>query len=187
MDALHARLRAALAGQVDPLALYETLLQTYLFAGFPAALESLRLLRATLKESGNPWQPPPREAYDVEVFRGRGEPLYRQVYATNHAALREAVEKFSADMFEYMIVEGYGKILSRPGLTGPQRELTTITALAALGWERQTISHARGALHLGATVDAVYDAIALSEECSSHERADAMREAVRPHILQDGA
>ena len=182
MEILDLRIREAISVGIDSRALYECLLQTYLFAGFPPALEGLRLLHETLRELGVSWTPPDREPFDVAGFRLRGEELYRRIYSSNHRALQQVVESFSPDMFEYMILEGYGKILSRPGITGQQRELSTVTALTALGWERQVISHARGAVNLGSEKSEVFDAIQLAEECCTSERVRNMINAVVPHL-----
>jgi 4-carboxymuconolactone decarboxylase len=46
--------------------------------------------------------------------------------------------------------QGYGRVLSRPGLVARERELITVAALAALGWERQLVSHLLGARRVGA-------------------------------------
>jgi hypothetical protein len=54
-----------------------------------------------------------------------------------------------------MIEQGYGRVLTRPGLSGPVRELIAVTVLAALGWERQLVSHLLGAVRLGATPAAI--------------------------------
>ncbi len=182
---LRNAIRAAFADGVGPAPLYEIFLQTYLFAGFPPALEGLRALLEAVREEEIEWTPPAAEPFDSEAFTRRGERLYKLVYATNHARLRAAVESFSPDMFQYMIVEGYGKVLSRPGLTGVQRELATVTALAALGWDRQTISHARGAMNLGATATDVFAAIELAEPYSSRTMVSRMMNAVAPHLPSD--
>jgi 4-carboxymuconolactone decarboxylase len=58
-----------------------------------------------------------------------------------------------------MIVEGYGKILGRPGLDLPRRELCIIAACAAARQERQLHSHLHGALNAGAHSDDVEAAI----------------------------
>ncbi len=182
---LREAIRAAFADGVGPESLYEILLQTYLFAGFPPALEGLRALLDVTRDEGVEWNPPAPESFDVDAFTKRGERLYKLVYATNHARLRTAVETFSPDMFQYMIVEGYGKVLSRPGVTGVQRELATVTSLAALGWDRQTISHARGAMNLGATAAEVFSAIELAEAFSSRDMVSRMMNAVAPHLPSD--
>jgi 4-carboxymuconolactone decarboxylase len=61
-----------------------------------------------------------------------------------------------------MIVEGYGKVLSRPGLDLPRRELCIVAACAHTGQDRQLHSHLRGALNAGAppgAVDSTFDAL----------------------------
>ena len=57
-----------------------------------------------------------------------------------------------------MIVDGYGKTLSRPGLGVVERELATVAALAATGWPRQLAAHRAGALRVGASERAVREA-----------------------------
>jgi 4-carboxymuconolactone decarboxylase len=54
-----------------------------------------------------------------------------------------------------MIVEGYGKILSRPGLELRLRELCIVAACVATGQDRQLHSHLHGALNAGATGEEV--------------------------------
>ena len=62
-----------------------------------------------------------------------------------------------------MIVEGYGKVLSRPGLDLQRRELCVIASCAAARQDRQLHSHLHGALNVGVSpgdIDTVLDAIA---------------------------
>jgi 4-carboxymuconolactone decarboxylase len=54
-----------------------------------------------------------------------------------------------------MIVEGYGKVLSRPQLELRIRELCIVAACAAAGQDRQLHSHLHGALHAGASASSV--------------------------------
>ena len=54
-----------------------------------------------------------------------------------------------------MIVEGYGKVLSREALDLRLRELCVVATCAALRQDRQLHSHLHGALHVGASVDEV--------------------------------
>lgn len=64
---------------------------------------------------------------------------------------------------EGILEEGYGRVLSRPGLTPRERELILVPLLASLGAWRQLPGHASGALRVGATrreLSAVIDACA---------------------------
>lgn len=62
-----------------------------------------------------------------------------------------------------MIVEGYGKVLSRPALDLKRRELCIVSACAMARQDRQLHSHLYGAMHAGASpaeVAAALDSIA---------------------------
>ncbi|MFM8772019.1 MAG: carboxymuconolactone decarboxylase family protein, partial [Candidatus Kapaibacterium sp.] len=56
-------------------------------------------------------------------------------------------------MQSWMIIEGYGKTLSRKGLPVLERELCIVCMLAALDKPAQLYSHVRGAFNVGATAD----------------------------------
>ena len=49
-----------------------------------------------------------------------------------------------------MVVEGYGRVLGRPGLTLVIRGLCIVVTLAVTGASKQLYSHLRGALNVGA-------------------------------------
>jgi 4-carboxymuconolactone decarboxylase len=60
---------------------------------------------------------------------------------------------------DWMITEGYGKVLSRPGLDLPRRELCIVAACAATAQDRQLHSHLHGALNAGASAGAIDGAV----------------------------
>jgi alkylhydroperoxidase/carboxymuconolactone decarboxylase family protein YurZ len=68
-----------------------------------------------------------------------------------------------------MLVEGYGRTLSRPGLDLRRRELCTVAQTAVLRTHRQLHSHVRGALHSGATFDQVESSLAAARSFVSVE------------------
>lgn len=53
------------------------------------------------------------------------------------------------DLGRYVIEFGFGEILSRPGLTLQQRELSTVSALAAIGAIPQLKVHVAASLKVG--------------------------------------
>ena len=59
--------------------------------------------------------------------------------------LRENIRHLHPLLDDWMIDEGYGKVLSRPGLDLPRRELCIVAACAATGQDRQLHSHLHGA------------------------------------------
>jgi alkylhydroperoxidase/carboxymuconolactone decarboxylase family protein YurZ len=55
-------------------------------------------------------------------------------------------------MAEWLVLEGYGKVLGRKGLTFKERELCIVAILAALKFEDQLYSHINGALRAKASI-----------------------------------
>ncbi|MBS1536704.1 MAG: carboxymuconolactone decarboxylase family protein [Bacteroidetes bacterium] len=154
---------------VNELELYEALLQLYLFAGFPAAIESLTILNLVLGRNQNHNS---KFEYNVELFRNRGENLCKEVYTTVYKKMRLRLQHISPEIDEWMIIEGYGKTLSREGLSAKTRELVTATSLAALGWENQLFSHLRGAILVGSTPDECFELLEVLELLCEHDKVN---------------
>ena len=150
------------ARDVPPLHVEELVLQSYLFCGFPRALNAAREWR---RLSGRP-APASDEAEDVsrgEEWRERGEQTCAAVYDGMYEKLRLNVRDLHPALDAWMVVDGYGKVLSRPGLDLARRELCIVAACAAMAQDRQLHSHLRGALNVGvdpAVLGEVLDAIA---------------------------
>ena len=136
----------------------ELVLQTYLFAGFPRALNGAREWRRLLGERGIPT--PPDVPDDAATFRARGEETCAVVYGPFYGRLRENIRALHPALDEWMIVEGYGKVLSRPGLDLGRRELCIVAACAATGQDRQLHAHLHGARHAGVGPGVVAAAVA---------------------------
>jgi 4-carboxymuconolactone decarboxylase len=134
----------------------EVILQSYLFAGFPRALNAARLWRTFVAA-------PPKESLDdsggLDEWRRRGEETCATVYGEAYERLRQNIRALHPLLDEWMIVDGYGKVLSRPGLDLGTRELCIVAACAASGQQRQLHSHLRGALNAGVPPEAVEQAL----------------------------
>lgn len=147
----------------------ELVLQSYLFAGFPRALNAAREWRRSLGAVGNKdgersggasFAPEANEGYaDLFEWRSRGEETCAVVYGEFYEKLRGNIRALSPSLDEWMIVEGYGKVLSRDGLDLGRRELCIIAACAAAGQERQLHSHLHGALNAGVPAPVVRAAL----------------------------
>jgi 4-carboxymuconolactone decarboxylase len=139
--------------------LYEVFLQSYLFAGFPCALESLRSLGKVFGYA----EPEIRSEQEIisayQDYMEQGDQLYRKVYAGNADRVREEMLRLSPDLAAWAMIEGYGKTLSRPGLDLQSRELCIVSMLTQLGWERQLYSHILGANNIGANIDEIKEAV----------------------------
>jgi 4-carboxymuconolactone decarboxylase len=136
----------------------ELALQTYLFAGFPRALNAMREWRRLRPEVAVE-----RAADGVEAVRAQGEETCEKVYGDMYERLRENIRALHPLLDEWMVLEGYGKVLSRPALDLGRRELCIVAACAASKQDRQLHSHLHGALNVGVdptVIDASLDAIA---------------------------
>jgi 4-carboxymuconolactone decarboxylase len=157
-----AALRTALseaAVTVGPEPVEEVLLQAYLFLGFPAAIWAFgiwRSLDAGLRHTehadrGQLSREAGGSATDrASTWERAGEAVCARVYSGNYEKLRRNVEALHPELDRWMILEGYGKVLSRPTIDLPTRELCIVASLAVTGWEPQLHSHLRGALNAGA-------------------------------------
>ncbi|MCJ7554133.1 MAG: carboxymuconolactone decarboxylase family protein [Ignavibacteriaceae bacterium] len=123
--------------------IYEALLQTYLFAGFPSALLSLKIFNEYFSNKDQ------NEKYNLKEFTLRGIVNCKKVYGVKYDKLISKVSSFSPDLSEWLIVEGYGKTLGRKSLSMKERELCIVSILTALKFEDQLISHIRGAIRCG--------------------------------------
>lgn len=135
--------------------IYEVLLQNYLFTGYPSALLSLKLLKELYPNKRIP------KAADMNLyhFRNRGEANCKKVYGNKFEKLISNVENFSPDMAEWLVLEGYGKVLGRIGLSLSERELCIVATLAALKFEDQLYSHINGAFREKASIEEIQSVI----------------------------
>lgn len=181
-DALDAALLRASA-DAEPSEVEEALLQSYLFLGYPAALNAF----AAWREISGRRAPAP--SADAASWEERGSTVCRRVYGGQYEGLRANVRRLHPDMERWMVHEGYGKVLGRPGLSLEVRELCIAALLAALDAPKQLYSHLRGALNAGASAAQVARALELAAEVSeagARERAAGTWESVRTRSARDG-
>lgn len=110
-NALRSFLRTAVQQKINAKKLYETLLQTYLFAGFPSALISISILSEYFILNKNN-----HIIKDYSKLKESGEKTCKKIYGDKYDKLINNVSGFSAELSEWLVVEGYGKVLSRRGL-----------------------------------------------------------------------
>jgi 4-carboxymuconolactone decarboxylase len=162
------------ARDVPPVHVEELVLQSYLFCGFPRALNAAREWRRVSRRLA----PGSDEAEDIgliDEWRARGEQTCALVYGSMYERLRLNVRDLHPALDAWMVVDGYGKVLARPGLDLQRRELCIVSACAAMGQDRQLHSHLRGALNVGvepaalrATIDAIAGLIGAERVRSVH-------------------
>ena len=133
----------------------EIILQTHLFAGYPRTINALGVVRrlgCTINESMDA---------PAQQWRSDGEALCSQIYAGTYDKLRVAIGSLHVDLEKWMLETGYGRVLSRPGVTAMQREFGVVAVLGGQNVAPQLMSHLRGALHVGASLEALDQVIVL--------------------------
>ena len=164
-------------GLEEPIQVEEVILQSYLFLGYPTALNAFALWRGISGIEAKEGVPD-----DWTGWGERGDAVCRTVYGGQYDGLRRNVRALHPDMERWMVVEGYGKVLGRPGLDLATRELCIAALLAVLDTPRQLYSHLRGALSAGATPKEVEEALTLA--CNHlHPEDRAGRWAVWDRVL----
>lgn len=160
---------AVVAAEVPVEWVEELVLQSVLMVGWPRALTAAAIWREV---SGVP--APEADAGASPAFPGeweaRGAVTCRAVYGANYERLRANVRALHPALDQWMVAEGYGRTLSRPGLDLRRRELCTVSQCAVQQAMPQLHSHLRGARHAGA---------------SPADLAAAL-EAARPYASVDG-
>lgn len=149
------------AVNVRPEWVEEVILQSYLFAGFPRALNAAREWRKASGRSA-PTHDDSEHLTDAASWAAEGERTCAIVYGPVYERLRHNIRSLHPALDAWMIVEGYGKVLSRPQMELKERELCVVAACAAAGQDRQLHSHLHGALNAGASpseVGAVLDVL----------------------------
>ena len=118
-------------------------------------------------------------------YRALGEATCARVYGKHFDKLRHNITQLHPELDDWMIVEGYGKVLSRPGLDLGRRELCTVAACVATGQDRQLHSHLHGARNVGVpddvialaldALDGVVDAAHLARAKGRNQTVDGRR------------
>lgn len=167
------RAEAAIGAGLPPRGVYEATLQSYLFVGFPRAIEAFFAVRPVLEDRGGiPAAAAPR---DLAAWERDGRALCRAVYGAHFEKLMGVMRSLSPDLADWMILEGYGKTLSRAALGPLDREIGVVAILTTTRMWRQLRSHAIGAVNVGGTRAQVREAILL---CAPWAGGDAVTQAL---------
>jgi len=140
--------RSSRFSSVPPRKITEMCLELHLFAGFPASIEAFITISPYLRRRKRNRRKPAVRKDQQET----GLKLLHKVYAGNYEKLLQNMESLNSDLADWIITYGYGRVLSRRGLSLKERELIAVASLAALGWRRQLRSHVLGALNAGASI-----------------------------------
>ena len=126
---------------VDVNELYESLLQNYLFTGYPSAMISLKILKEYFPDHHEDLS----EDWDLNRYRDRGTQNCKKIYGKKFEKLISNVKSFSPELSDWLVLEGYGKVMGRKELSLKKRELNNVSVLSVLKFEDQLYSHINGA------------------------------------------
>ena len=152
----------------------ELILQSYLFAGFPRTLNAARDWRR-ISGRAAPESDEETAIGNLDSWQERGEVTCATVYGPFYEGLRRNIRTLHPALDSWMIVDGYGKVLGRPGLDLKRRELCIVACCAVARQSRQLHSHLHGALHAGATVAEVNGALDAIEDMVDAEGMRGVR------------
>jgi 4-carboxymuconolactone decarboxylase len=153
----------------------ELLLQSVLMVGWPRTLLAAAHWRKAIGVGATGGDDDLDYALHAEWTR-RGEETCRLIYGDNYARLRENVRGLHPALDAWMLTEGYGRTLSRPGLDLVRRELCIIAQTAVLNTPRQLHSHLRGALRAGADVATIESALTAVNPFVSYDDWKSVKE-----------
>ncbi len=161
----------ALSSNVKLKRIEEAILQCYLFAGFPAVIEGFKVLRELARNNQRK-----SKKYDVNKFHTDGIKTCRKVYGKNFNKLVQNIKSLHPELFDWMIIEGYGKVLSRNVINLKEREILNVSILTSLGWKNQLYSHIKGAINTGAKHEEIENVIKdISDICGKRKSNIALK------------
>lgn len=134
----------------DPSRIYELVLQSYLFLGFPRMLAAAYVFAEQFPGFKRDAGTGPISNVEAKAWYESGISLCRQIYGDSFDRLQSRVTDIAPEVFRWMIVEGYGKVLSREALPIVDRELCIIAFLMMENRPKQLHSHIHGAINVGA-------------------------------------
>ncbi len=143
-------MRQSLTSSITAKAIDETILQSHLFLGFPAMIEVSRLFaRVHPRRFKKNQLPEPYSSKTTREWNDNGLSKIRHIYGPAFDRLVPYINSFSPQILTWMINDGYGQVLSRPGLSFRLRELCIVATLTVTSYENQLGAHIRGALNVG--------------------------------------
>lgn len=149
-DNLKSIIHFSLSNGVSKKSIYETILQSHLFLGFPAMIEAARLFAGITNPRFKRSQLPERyNSKTVMKWNRDGMDKIRKLYGSSFDRLVPYINSFSPQILTWMVNDGYGQVLSRPGIPFEIRELCVIAILTVTMYKNQLQAHLRGALNIG--------------------------------------
>ena len=168
---------AALHAGVPAASIEEALLQIVPYAGHPRALAAFAAARPALGAA----DPAAAREAPRDAFPAAGEAAFATVYGESASRVRAGLAALHPLLVPWTIEHAYGRVLARPGLAAPVRELLGVSILTALGGQDDALlGHARAALRLGVPRSHVDGAVAVVP----HSAGDGKRASARAVVAR---
>jgi XTP/dITP diphosphohydrolase len=135
---------------------YYALSLTYIFIGYPKALEATRLLHEWLQNNVAQqygWYNGAPNTLLPQQDARTGFDLFEKIYGSVATTLLESINQASPLLGKEVIDHGYATVLANPYVPTHTMQLAAITVLAATKSYAQVYSHIRGALRTGISPD----------------------------------
>lgn len=134
----------------------EVILQSHLFLGFPAMIEAARILADVRgKKNASIHLPGQYSNIQCKKWNQNGIKKMRRIYGPSFDSLVSYINSFSPQILGWMVNDGYGRVLSRPGISFDQRELCIVAILTVTGYQNQLRAHLRGAINVGLEIELI--------------------------------
>lgn len=150
----------ALEEGIKPRMIEEIILQSHLFLGFPAMIEAARVFADVRGDHArSDGVPGAYSEKDCRDWNRQGTTKIKRLYGPAFGRLVRYINSFSPQILTWMINDGYGQVLSRPGAPFPLRELSVVATLTVTSYENQLGAHLRGTINVGVDPSLIRKAI----------------------------
>lgn len=157
---LRFHLAGALHAGCAPAALLELLIHLVPYAGFPAALNGISVLRSVFQEQGVSVAAAEAPNLSTAERHALGLANLQRIDGVAGERVITALQDIAPDLARYIVDFAFGEIYARPGLDLLSRELVTIAALGAMGSATPQLKvHVHGFLNVGGSVLQLREAI----------------------------
>lgn len=152
----------ALQAGCSPLEVVETMVHLAVYAGFPAALNGVFVVREVLLERGLELPEADTETVDAGMRErfAEGWKMLQRVDGHGGEKVIESLAEVAPELGRFIIEFAFGDVYVRPGLDLLLRELVTLAALAAMGTAAPQLRvHLHGFLNVGGSREQMVEAL----------------------------
>lgn len=148
---LTAAFTAAEQTGYEPDAIYESILTLLPYIGYPRTIHALLSFQHFYPTFIPARGSSPTESWNSHsaiIWPDRGVEVFRQLFGPD-ALSKSRMDELSPEVAEWVIVDIFGRIFGRAGLTLLEREAIVVGSLLAQSAVKELATHRRAILHLG--------------------------------------